>query len=200
MTGVRRRPRHGVAKILPQHAQMFGRRGPHKIHQQTGPEAPPAFLSPAVAVQPRHLSTEFVAKVPRVQMQQTLVPPLAGRMARHDVLRLGVRPAARAWRRSVVSRSASACATSRPNRREAVVSAPLVIVVGIGPFVEFDNQALVEHPLDRSVQGPGAELHRAVGPRGDVLHDGVAMPILVGEGDQDLKDRGRQRQGRGDSR
>ena len=84
--------------------------------QQAAPEAPPAFLSPAVAVQPRHLATEFVAKIPRVQVQQTSVPPLAGRVASHDVLRLGVRPAARAWRRSVVSRSASACATSRPNR------------------------------------------------------------------------------------
>ena len=105
----------GVAEILAQHGEMFRRRGPHEIQQQTAPEAPPAFFSSTVPVQSRHLATEFLAKVLRIQVQETPVPPLTGPVVSHDVLRLGVRPAARAWRRSVVSRSASVCATSRPN-------------------------------------------------------------------------------------
>ena len=105
-----------VAKILRQHAQMFGWRGPHEIHDQTAPEAPPGFISPAIPEQPRHLTPELVAKLLRIEAQQPSIPPLARPVALHEVLRLGVRPAARAWRKSVVRRSASACATSRPTR------------------------------------------------------------------------------------
>ena len=186
----------GVSKILPQHAQMFRWCGPSEIHQQTAPEAPPAFVLPAVAVQPasspRRTRRENPSGTGEATRRYHRSP---GVWRRHDVLRLGVRPAARACRSSVVSRSASACATSRPNTCEPVVSAPFVVVLGTWTFVELDDQAVLEHPLDGSVQRAGTELHPAVRASGDILHDGVAMPILIGESDQNLEHGRLQRNG-----
>ena len=54
--------------------------------------------------------------------------------------------------------------------------------------------ALFEHASDRPVQRARAQLERAVRSRGDVLHDGVAVAVLVGDGDEDVKHRDGQRQ------
>ena len=104
-----------VAKVLLQHAQVFRRRRPDHIHDEAGPEPPPRLPPAAIAIELRHLAAELVAKVARVEPQQPLVPALSRRPALHGVLRLAVRPTARAWRSSVVSRSASAWAASRPS-------------------------------------------------------------------------------------
>src|SRR5439155_3302258 len=73
-------------------------------------------------------------------------------------------------------------------RRDAVVAPPGIVLVGMGPVVELLDEAVMEHPLDGAVQRPGAEPQRAAGARGDVLHDGVAVALAVGERDEDMKD------------
>ena len=74
-------------------------------------------------------------------------------------------------------------------RGETVVAAPLVIVFRRGPFVGLDDQPVLEHALNRSIQRARAQPDRAVGASGDILNDRVAMTILVGQRDQDMKGR-----------
>src|SRR5438094_6967703 len=67
-----------------------------------------------------------------------------------------------------------------PARRDAVVAAADVVVAGIGPLVELLDKAVIQQTLDRSVERRGPEPEAAVGPRRDVLHDGVAVALAVG--------------------
>src|SRR5205085_11884457 len=62
--------------------------------------------------------------------------------------------------------------------------------------VRFDDEPLLEHPMDGPVQGAGAKFELTVGARFDVLDDGIAMPVAIGEREQDMKrDRGERQQG-----
>ena len=101
---------------------------------------------------------------------------------------------ARAAPTSAAIRAVSASSTARPRARRAVVAPPLVVERRIGPLVGFLEQAAREHPLDGAVERARAHADRAVGDALDLLHDGVAMPILVGQRQQDVGDGRRQRQ------
>ena len=88
----------------------------------------------------------------------------------------------------------------RTERRDPVVAPPLVVLFRRGTLAGLDEQSLLEHALDRSVERAGAQLQLSAGARRDVLDDGVAVPVLVGQGQQDVERRGRQRQQRVDLR
>src|SRR6476661_9749418 len=79
-------------------------------------------------------------------------------------------------------------------RGNPVVATPLVVLLRRRPIARFDNQSLLEHSLNRSIQRPGAERQLSASPDSDVLDDGVAMPVLLGERQQDVERRRRQRQ------
>jgi hypothetical protein len=69
-------------------------------------------------------------------------------------------------------------------RRELVVAAPVVAALrpcGVGDELQFGQ------PRDRRVKRPGAEAHLAAGPFGDVEDQPVAVPVLVGEAEQDVE-------------
>jgi hypothetical protein len=58
----------------------------------------------------------------------------------------------------------------------------------------LDGQAIGEQAFDDAVERAGAERDTAIGSRRDVFDDGVAVPRLVGESDEDVKHGRRQRQ------
>src|SRR5262249_46303678 len=78
--------------------------------------------------------------------------------------------------------------------RDPVVAAALVVQVRVRPFLGLGDEPLFEHPVDGAVQGPGAEAHGVVGAGRDVLDEGIAVQLAVGEGHQDVE--GRRRQGK----
>jgi hypothetical protein len=57
---------------------------------------------------------------------------------------------------------------------------------------KFFDQALLQHAADGTVKRAGTECDLAIGTRGDVLHDGVAVAVAIGERDQDVEDSGRE--------
>ena len=71
----------------------------------------------------------------------------------------------------------------------AVVAPAFVIERGVGAFVGFLHQSRREHALQAAIERAGTELQCIVGLPRDVLHDAVAVPFLVGEGQQDMEDR-----------
>src|SRR6266540_1498638 len=79
-------------------------------------------------------------------------------------------------------------------RRDSVVAPPLIVVFGRRAIACFDEKALLEHALDRAIQRAGAELQFSAGTRFDVLDNRVAVAVLVGQREQDVKRRGRQRE------
>ena len=74
-----------------------------------------------------------------------------------------------------------------PERRDPVIPPSFIVVVGALTIAEFVDEALFEHPSDRSVQRAWTQLERAVGSSGDILHDRVAMTILISDGNEDVK-------------
>ena len=79
-------------------------------------------------------------------------------------------------------------------RRHPVVAAALVVQVGRGPLARLEDQPLLQHALDGSVERARAEPQLAARAGFDVLDDGVAVAILLRDGEQDVKRGGRQRQ------
>src|SRR6185369_4275645 len=63
-----------------------------------------------------------------------------------------------------------------------------------GPFVGFLHQSRREHTLQAPIEGTGTELECVVCLSCDVLHDAVAVPFLVGQGEQDVEDRRGERE------
>ncbi len=75
-------------------------------------------------------------------------------------------------------------------RRQRKVPAPLVVFVGGGSFVRFDDQIQLLELSKQSVQPGGPEPHLAAGPLQDFLHDAVTMPGPIGHRQQDVEDLG----------
>src|SRR5262249_27460598 len=84
----------------------------------------------------------------------------------------------------------------RAQRRNPVVAPSFVVFLRRRPFPRFEDQTLLQHPLNRSVQGAGAQTQLAAGAVGDVLDDSVAVAVLVGERDENVKHRRLKRQKR----
>src|SRR5579862_210793 len=86
------------------------------------------------------------------------------------------------------------CSRDRdPKRRDPVIPPPLVILLRTRPFPGLDQQPLLEHPLNRPVQRPGAQFQLAIGPRRDILNNGVPMPVFLRNRHQNMKRRRRRR-------
>src|SRR5262249_52042685 len=80
--------------------------------------------------------------------------------------------------------------------RDPVIAPPLVVQVGLGALPRLDEQPLLEHALNGAVQSAGAQLQLSIGPRSNVLNDGVSMPVFIGDGQQNMERRWRKRQQR----
>ena len=91
-----------------------------------------------------------------------------------------------------VSRRASPC-HSGAEGRDPVIPAAFVVQFRSGTILSLDDQALFEHPLNRAVKRPGAQLQFAVRARGHVLDDGVAMPVVDGHGERNVESCRRER-------
>src|SRR5688572_22192416 len=83
--------------------------------------------------------------------------------------------------------------------RDAVIPPPLVVELRRRPLVDLDDEIVVQHPLNRAIEGAWTEAHLAVGARQHFLDDAVAVAILVGEGHQDVEHGRWQRQERIDA-
>jgi hypothetical protein len=77
---------------------------------------------------------------------------------------------------------------SETERRNAVVATALVIDGWVWSLVGFFDQAGREHPLQAAVEGTGAEVEGVAGLYYNFVHDRVAVALLVGKGQEDVKD------------
>src|ERR1051326_895595 len=77
---------------------------------------------------------------------------------------------------------------------QPVVTAPLGVLFRIGPFVEFNDEPLIQETADRGVQRAGIQFETAAGPCCNILHDGVSMAVALRERNQDVERSLRQRQ------
>ena len=82
----------------------------------------------------------------------------------------------------------------RAQRRDAVIAPSLVVVFRRRPFARLDEQSLLEHALNRSIERTGAELQLAAGSHGHILDDGVAVAVFACHREQDMERRRRKRQ------
>ena len=71
-------------------------------------------------------------------------------------------------------------------RGDAVITTPFV-VSWPGAIVDLDNPALFKHSLNRAVERSRAHLQLAAGARRNFLHDGVAVAVLIGKRNQNVK-------------
>ena len=191
----------GVTEILHQHVAVLLEGGGDEVAQRARPDrgagpdrnpVPGAACVAELGVEgAEHLAAVLAAERRRIAPEQHAVQSGA---------RIGSAACGESGRRrapgsrSSVTRRASASATARPRAVMRVVAAPLVGAGRIGALAQLLDQALLQHPPHGAVERAGAEAHLAVGALADVLHDRVAVPLLVGEGDQDVEDRGGQRQ------
>ena len=56
--------------------------------------------------------------------------------------------------------------------------------------MDFLQQILFEHALNRAVERSRAQAYLPAGSGGDFLNDRVAMPVFIGESQQDVKSGG----------
>src|SRR5262245_51249907 len=82
----------------------------------------------------------------------------------------------------------------RTQRRDAVIPPPLVVFFRSWPFARFEEQSLLEHALNRSIERAGAELQLAFSPYLYILDDGVPVPVFFSHRQQDVEGRGLKRQ------
>ncbi len=144
----------------------------------TARDAPGDFLQ-TTCEQGAQIRTVFRAKRRWVEMEERAIQP-------HHAL-LGTSPLARASLTRPASRPASARATASPNVRDPVVPPPLVILLGGGPLMDLFDQILIEHPLNRPIEGACAQANVAIGARGNVLDDGIPVEVAFSQGHEDVK-------------
>jgi len=77
---------------------------------------------------------------------------------------------------------------------EPVIPPPFVIVLRVGPRVEFLDQSAFEQPPDGRIERSRAQPELPVGAGRDVLHDGVAVPVVIRQRYQDVERSRRQRE------
>jgi hypothetical protein len=64
----------------------------------------------------------------------------------------------------------------------------------IGSLAQLFDKLRFKQPLDHRIEGAGTQADASVRPFSDVLEDGVAMAISIGQRDEDIKGIPRQRQ------
>jgi hypothetical protein len=84
-------------------------------------------------------------------------------------------------------RSASAVAIRLPSAVRTVIAPAFVVQVGGRPAGRFGHPTVLEHAVEGPVQRARLQFEPAVGEGGDLLEDGVAMPFLGREGQQDVE-------------
>ena len=60
--------------------------------------------------------------------------------------------------------------------------------------IHFNNQVVIDEAFDGGIQRSRIELYGAIRVRCNVLHDRVAVALLIGESDENLKGRCRERE------
>ncbi|MND00981.1 hypothetical protein D3C83_197810 [compost metagenome] len=53
----------------------------------------------------------------------------------------------------------------------------------------LDHEAVSQKALDDAIERPGPKFHRAIRARADVLDDGVAVAVFVGQRHEDMEHR-----------
>src|SRR5579859_1646703 len=71
--------------------------------------------------------------------------------------------------------------------RQPVVAAALVVQRGIGPFICFDDQSIEQHLFDGTIERSWPDTHPSPRVRCNLLHDTVAMPLAIRQGEQDVE-------------
>jgi len=71
--------------------------------------------------------------------------------------------------------------------RQPVVATPLIVVFRVGPLSQFFDESLFEQPPDGGVEAAGAEAEGTIRPFQNVLHDGIPVPVAIGERHQDVE-------------
>ena len=77
--------------------------------------------------------------------------------------------------------------------RQTVVPASLVVGAR-PPLLDLDDETLLDHARDGAIEGARAQAKLAVRSRLDVLNDRVAVSLTLGECQQDMQGRRRERQ------
>jgi hypothetical protein len=78
-------------------------------------------------------------------------------------------------------------------RRQSVIAATLVVRAGAA-LLDFDDEPLLDHPRNRSIERAGAQAKVAIGSRLHVLNDGVPVTLALGKREQDVQRGRRKRQ------
>ena len=95
-------------------------------------------------------------------------------------------------RASVISaamRWVSPRSTLRPSPVLAVVAPAFVVERRVGSVIALLDQAGCQHALDRAVERSRAHLHLTLRHQLHLLHDGVAVFLIIGQRQQDVEDR-----------
>src|SRR5436305_13304434 len=66
--------------------------------------------------------------------------------------------------------------------------AALIVESRIGTLTGLLDEAIGEHTFNRPVQCPRPHAQLAISATANLLHDAVAMPFIVGKGQQNVKD------------
>src|SRR5262245_57431146 len=70
-----------------------------------------------------------------------------------------------------------------------VVDSALIVHFGIDLLVTLAYQACLHHAAERAVEGSRSHLHFSLRVRLYLLHDSIAVPLLGGEREEDVKNR-----------
>jgi hypothetical protein len=72
-------------------------------------------------------------------------------------------------------------------RRQTIVAAPLISQIWGGAMLRLDDQPLVGESLDHPIQIARVEPDEATRTLGDLLHEGVAVAVVLGQCEQELE-------------
>src|SRR5262245_2557067 len=73
---------------------------------------------------------------------------------------------------------------------DAVVPPADIVVFGVWALGQFFDQSILQHSLDRTIEGAGTHFQLSVRSCSDVLHDGVSVALAVGNSYQDVEEGG----------
>jgi hypothetical protein len=76
-----------------------------------------------------------------------------------------------------------------PRGRQSVVATAGILIAAISPLVQLADPSVLQQSFQRRVEGAGMKLDLAGRALADLLHDAVAMAVLVGERDEHVKGR-----------
>src|SRR5580692_1260475 len=151
------------------------------------------LLAPTVDKHKAKFAPVFVAKLSRVQPQERLIEAegsggLRLGSVRHFFLGAFANQAGGTGIRKELFEVASFFhGGTAADFGEAVVASAFVVVLGIGTFLKFFDEALFEEALDGAVKRAGTEANFTASPLADFLHYGIAVAVTISEGYENMK-------------